>query len=141
MNKSLVAFPPTISTSISAISLELLIDRSCSHSHELCVVFRSSSSQTPATHRTEGLNFRHFPRAGILGVFTKEVFLHFHLQLVALYISSDLWPNFLCFQFADLSCCTCAQQQKNCTWLASHKKFRLFSILHSSKFCFVIFQG
>ena len=30
-----------------------------------------------------------------------EVFLHFHLQhvqLVALYTSSDLWLNFLCFQ-------------------------------------------
>ena len=31
-----------------------------------------------------------------------EVLLHFHLQLVGLYTSSDLWLNSLCFELADL---------------------------------------
>ena len=70
-----------------------------------------------------------------------EKFLHFHLQLVTLCKNSDLWLNFLYFQFADSSrFCTLAQQtRKLVTWRTSHKKFRLFSILHSSEFCFVIF--
>ena len=43
-----------------------------------------------------------------------EVFSHFHLQLVTLYTSSDLWLNFLCLQFADFSRCrtTRAQQRR-----------------------------
>ena len=97
-------------------------DPSCSLSHELCFDFRSSSSQTPATHWTidavhsrvidERLNFRHLPRTRILGMFMNEVFLHFHLQFVALCTSSDLWLNFLCFQFAEFSCCTRVQQRR-----------------------------
>ena len=46
-------------------------------------------------------------------MFMNEVFSHFHLQLVTLYTSSDLWLNFLCFQFADFSrFCTLAQQRR-----------------------------
>ena len=60
----------------------------------------------------------------------------------SLYTSSDLWLNFLCFQFADFSrfCTRVQQRRKLITWRTSHKKFRLFSILHSSEFCFVIFK-
>ena len=49
MNKSLVAFPSTISTKYFSNFLGTR-DPSCLLSHELCV--RSSSLQTPATHRT-----------------------------------------------------------------------------------------
>ena len=150
MHKSLVSFPSTISTKYFSNFLGTR-DPSCSLSHELCFVFRSSSSQTPATHRTidavhswvidEGLNLRHLPRTRILGMFMNEVFLHCHLQLVGLYTSSDLWLNSLCFQLADVSCCTRApQRRKLVTWRTSHKKFRLFSILHPSEFCSVIFK-
>ena len=47
-------------------------------------------------------------------MFMNEVFPHFHLQLVTLYTSSDLWLNLLCFQFADFSrFCTRVQQVFN----------------------------
>ena len=110
MNKSLVTFPSTISTKYFS-NFFGTCEPSRSLSHELCFVFQSSSSQTPATHRTidavhswvidEGLNLRHLPRTRNFGMFMNEVFSHFHLQLVTLYTSSDPWHNFLCFQLAD----------------------------------------
>ena len=60
-----------------------------------------------------GLNFRHLPARGILGMFMNEVLLHFHLQFVTLYASSDLWLNSLCFQFTDFSWfCTRVQRRR-----------------------------
>ena len=69
-----------------------------------------------------------------------ELFSHFHLQLVTLYTSSDLWLNFLFFELADFSrfCTRVQQRRKLITWRTSRKKFRLFSILHTSEFCPVI---
>ena len=143
VNKSLVTFPSAMSTKYFS-NFFGTCEPSRSLSHELCFVFQSLSYQTPATHRTidavhswiidEGLNLSHLPRTGNFGMFMNEVFSHFHLQLVALYTSSDLWLNFLCFQFADFLCfCTRVQQRRKLiTWRTSHKKFRLFSILHSS---------
>ena len=151
MKKTLVAFPSRISTKYFS-NVFGTRDPSCSVSHELCFVFQSSSSQTPATHWTidgvhswvidDGLNLRHLPRNGIFGMLMNEVFLHFHLQLVTLYTSSDLWLYSFRFQFADFSrFCTLAQQRRKLvTWRTSHKEFRLFSILHSSEFCSVIFK-
>ena len=116
--------------------------------------FDPRAFQIPATHRTidvvhsrvidERLNLRHFPARGILGMFMEKVFLHFHLQLVTLYTSSDLWLNFLCFQFADFSRCRTTrvqQRRKLISRWTSCKKFRLLSILHSSEFCSVIFKA
>ena len=110
MNKSLVAFPSTISTQNFSNFLGTC-EPSCLLPHELHFVMRFSSLQTPATHRTvnamhsrvadKGLNLKDFPARGILGMLMNEVLLHFHLQLVSLYTSSDLWPNSLCFQLAD----------------------------------------
>ena len=126
---------------------------SCLLSHKLHFGIRSSNLQTPATYRTidavlsrvadKGLNLGHFPTRGIRGLFMNKVFWHFHLQLVALYTSSDLWLDFLCFQFADFSrFCTRAQQRRRVvTRWASCKKFRLLSILHSSWLCSVIFKA
>ena len=116
-------------------------------------VFRSSSIQTRATHRTinavhswvadKGLNLKHFPTRGIFGLFMDKVFLHFHLQFVSLYTSSDLWLSSLRSQFADfLWICTRAQQGREViTRWTSCKKFRLLQILHSSEFCSVIFKA
>ena len=75
-------------------------------------------------------------------MFMNEVFSHFHLQLVTLYTSSDLRLNFLCSQFADFSrfCTLVQQRRKLITWRTSYEKVRLFSILHSSEFCLVIFK-
>ena len=149
VNKYLVAFLSTISTKYFSNFLGTR-EPSCLLPHELC--FRSSSLQTPATHRTiyavhsrvadKGLNFRHLPRTGILGMFMNEVFLHFHLQLVALYTNSDLWLNSLCFPFADFSwfCTRVQQRRKVVTWRTSRKKFGMLSILHTSEVCFVIFK-
>ena len=50
-----------------------------------------------------GIEPQAFPARGIAEMIMNEVLLHFHLQLVALYTRSDLWLNFLCFQFADFS--------------------------------------
>ena len=67
---------------------------SCLLHHEFHFVIRSSSLQTPATHRTinamhsrvadKGLNLRYFPARGIFRMFMNEVLLHCHLQLVSL---------------------------------------------------------
>ena len=143
-----VTFPSTISTKYFSNFFETR-DPSCSFSHELCFVFQSSSSQTPAAHWTidavhsriidERLNFKHLPRAGIFGMFMNKVFLHCHLQLVSLYTSSHLWldslADFLWFH---------TRVQQGIEVIArrtSRKKFRLFSILHSSEFCSVIFKA
>ena len=138
MHKSQVAFPSTISTKYFS-NFQGTRDPSCLLPDELC--FRSSSLQTPATHRTidavhsrvidEGLNLRHLPARGIHGMFMNEVFLHFHLQLVTLHTSSDLWLNFLCFLFADFSwfCTRSQQRRKVVTWRTSRKK------LGCSRFC------
>ena len=106
MNKPLVTFPSTISTKYFS-NFFGTCEPSRWHCHELCFVFQSSSSQTPATHRTidavhswiidEGLNLRHLPRNGNFGIFMIQVFSHFHLQLVTLYTSSDLWLFFSIF--------------------------------------------
>ena len=45
----------------------------------------------------------HSQALGVSGMFMNEVLLHFHLQLVSLYTSSDLWLNSLCFQLVDVS--------------------------------------
>ena len=94
-----------------------------------------------ASHKK--FNLKQLPRTGNFRMFMNEVFSHFHLQLVTLYTSSDLWLNFLCSQFADFSRFHARVQQRGklITWRTSHKKFRLFSILHSSEFCFVIFKA
>ena len=128
MNKSLVPFPSTISTKYFS-NFFGTCEPSGSLSHELCFVFQSSSSQTPATHRTidavhsvvidEGLNLRHLPRTGNFGMFMNKVFSHFHLQLVTLYTSSDMWLNCLCSQFAGFSrFCTRVQQRRKTHHLA-----------------------
>ena len=139
LNKSLVTFPSTISTKYFG-NFFGTCEPSRSLSYELCFVSQISSSQTPSTHPTidvvlswvidEGLNLRHRPRTGNFRMFMNEVFSHFHLQLVTLCTSSDLWPNFLCSQFADFSRFYARVQQRGklFTWRASHKKFRLFSI-------------
>ena len=128
----------------SAISLELMI-------HLVCFLMNSTFSFDPrastinAMHSRvadKGLNFRHFPARGIFGMFMNEVLLHFHLQLVSLNTSSDLWPTPLRFQFADfLRFHTRVQQGIEVTARrTSRKKFGLFSILHS-EFCSVIFKA
>ena len=114
MNVSPVTFPSAISTWNFSNFLGTC-ESSCLLPHELYFVIRSSNLQTPATHRTinamhswvadKGLNLGHFPARGILGMFMNEVLLQFHLQLVSLYTSSDLWLSSLCFQPADFLCC------------------------------------
>ena len=150
VNKYLVAFLSTISTKYFSNFLGTR-EPSCLLPHELC--FRSSSLQTPATHRTiyavhsrvadKGLNFRHLPRTGILGMFMNEVFLHFHLQLVALYTNSDLWLNSLCFPFADFSWVLHSvfnKGEKSSLGGLPARSSGCISILHTSEVCFVIFK-
>ena len=106
MNKSLVTFPSIISTKYFS-NFFGTPDPSRSLSHELCFVFQSSRSQTPATRWTidavhswvidEGLNLKHLPRTGILEMFMNEVFSHFHLQLVALYTSALICGSIFSF--------------------------------------------
>ena len=49
----------------------------------------------------KGLNLKHFPARGIFGMSLEKVFLHFHLQFVSLYTSSDLWLGSLGSQIVD----------------------------------------
>ena len=147
-----VTFPSAISTWNFSNFLGTC-EPSCLLPHEFSFVIRSSSLQTPATHRTinamhsrvadKGLNLRHFPARGILGMFTDKMLLHFHPKFVSLYASSDLWLKNLLSQFADFLWfhTRVQQRQEVITRWPSHKKFELLSILHSSEFRSVIFKA
>ena len=150
MGECLVAFPSTISTKYFSNFLGTR-DPSCSLSHELCFVFRSSRSPIPATHWTidtehsrvidERLNFRHLPRTGIFGMFMNKAFLHFHLQLVTLHTSSDLLAQiFTVFNLLNSRAARVLNREENSSHVGlptrssrcSHQ-FRLSSVLSSSR--------